>query len=67
MILAIVAEARGDAKAAGFEHFLLKPVDPQVLIDLVLAGDNAVVIGLAAAGLLPEYRSSIALIPSGAA
>ena len=28
-----------------------------IMIDLVLAGDNAVVIGLAAAGLPPERRS----------
>lgn len=43
---------------------MLLPIDPSalsafvqvVLIDLVLAGDNAVVIGLAAAGLPPELR-----------
>ncbi len=33
-----------------------------VLIDLVLAGDNAVVIGLAAAGLAPELRRRAILI-----
>ena len=33
-----------------------------ILIDLVLAGDNAVVIGLAAAGLAPELRRQAILI-----
>lgn len=33
-----------------------------VLIDLVLAGDNAIVIGLAAAGLAPEQRTRAILI-----
>ena len=33
-----------------------------VLIDLVLAGDNAVVIGLAAAGLAPQLRRKAILI-----
>src|SRR5215469_10496264 len=33
-----------------------------VMIDLVLAGDNAVVIGLAAAGLPPEQRSRAILV-----
>ncbi|OCJ17593.1 hypothetical protein A6U87_01215 [Rhizobium sp. AC44/96] len=33
-----------------------------VLIDLVLAGDNAVVIGLAAAGLAPEQRKKAILV-----
>jgi YjbE family integral membrane protein len=33
-----------------------------VLIDLVLAGDNAVVIGLAAAGLSPEQRTRAILV-----
>jgi YjbE family integral membrane protein len=33
-----------------------------VLIDLVLAGDNAVVIGLAAAGLPPEQRTRAILV-----
>ncbi|MGC1571936.1 MAG: TerC family protein [Pseudolabrys sp.] len=32
------------------------------MIDLVLAGDNAVVIGLAAAGLPPERRSRVILV-----
>jgi YjbE family integral membrane protein len=32
-----------------------------ILIDLVLAGDNAVVIGLAAAGLSPERRARVIL------
>jgi YjbE family integral membrane protein len=33
-----------------------------ILIDLVLAGDNAVVIGLAAAGLAPEQRKKAILV-----
>ena len=32
-----------------------------IMIDLVLAGDNAIVIGLAAAGLPPEQRSKVIL------
>lgn len=38
-----------------------------VLIDLVLAGDNAIVIGLAAAGLPKEQRAKAILIGVGAA
>src|SRR5258705_9851128 len=33
-----------------------------ILIDLVLAGDNAIVIGLAAAGLPPEHRNKAILV-----
>jgi len=33
-----------------------------IMIDLVLAGDNAVVIGLAAAGLPPERRSRVIMV-----
>ncbi|HEY7248103.1 MAG TPA: YjbE family putative metal transport protein [Xanthobacteraceae bacterium] len=33
-----------------------------IMIDLVLAGDNAIVIGLAAAGLAPEHRRRAILI-----
>ena len=33
-----------------------------IMIDLVLAGDNAVVIGLAAAGLPPPQRSKAILV-----
>jgi YjbE family integral membrane protein len=38
-----------------------------VMIDLVLAGDNAIVIGLAAAGLPPEQRTKAILIGIAAA
>jgi YjbE family integral membrane protein len=38
-----------------------------IMIDLVLAGDNAVVIGLAAAGLAPERRSRAILVGIAAA
>jgi len=40
----------------------LKALAQVVLIDLVLAGDNAIVIGLAAAGLPPEQRARAILI-----
>jgi YjbE family integral membrane protein len=38
-----------------------------IMIDLVLAGDNAIVIGLAAAGLPPDLRRKAILIGIGAA
>jgi YjbE family integral membrane protein len=38
-----------------------------VMIDLVLAGDNAIVVGIAAAGLPPERRHRAILIGIGAA
>ena len=38
-----------------------------IMIDLVLAGDNAIVIGLAAAGLPAEQRTKVILIGIGAA
>jgi YjbE family integral membrane protein len=38
-----------------------------IMIDLVLAGDNAVVIGLAAAGLPKDQRSKVILVGIGAA
>lgn len=38
-----------------------------IAIDLVLAGDNAVVVGMAAAGLPPEQRRKAVLIGIGAA
>ena len=38
-----------------------------ILIDLVLAGDNAIVIGLAAAGLPKELRAKAILVGIGAA
>lgn len=38
-----------------------------IMIDLVLAGDNAVVIGLAAAGLPPERRGRVILLGIAAA
>lgn len=49
------------------QYFVLNPDAIAVLlqvimIDLVLAGDNAVVIGLAAAGLAPEQRARAILI-----
>ncbi len=36
-----------------------------VMIDLVLAGDNAIVVGMAAAGVAPEYRSKLILLGIG--
>lgn len=38
-----------------------------VIIDVVLAGDNAIVVGMAAAGLPPERRRRVILIGIGAA
>ena len=38
-----------------------------IMIDLVLAGDNAIVIGLAAAGLPPEQRGKVILVGIAAA
>src|SRR3546814_4531659 len=38
-----------------------------LLIDLVLAGDNAIVVGALAAGLPPEQRRKVILIGVGAA
>ena len=38
-----------------------------IMIDLVLAGDNAIVIGLAAAGLAPDLRRKAILVGIGAA
>ncbi|MBN8920233.1 MAG: TerC family protein [Rhizobiales bacterium] len=38
-----------------------------IMIDLVLAGDNAIVIGLAAAGLPPEQRAKAVLVGIAAA
>jgi YjbE family integral membrane protein len=38
-----------------------------IMIDLVLAGDNAIVIGLAVAGLAPKIRNKAILIGIGAA
>jgi YjbE family integral membrane protein len=38
-----------------------------IMIDLVLAGDNAIIIGLAAAGLAPEQRTKVIMIGIGAA
>ena len=39
-----------------FSHEAVVALLQVIMIDLVLAGDNAVVIGLAAAGLAPERR-----------
>src|SRR6185503_11472060 len=43
-------------------HEALAALFQVIVIDLVLAGDNAVVIGLAAAGLPPEQRSRAILV-----
>ena len=50
--------ATGEALSAFFQV---------IMIDLVLAGDNAIVIGLAAAGLPPTLRNRAILIGIGAA
>jgi len=46
----------------GIDPSFLTSLVQVILIDLVLAGDNAVVIGLAAAGLAPELRKKAILI-----
>src|SRR5690606_22999488 len=46
----------------GFDPSFLSSLLQVILIDLVLAGDNAVVIGLAAAGLEPDLRRRAILI-----
>ena len=38
-----------------------------ILIDLILAGDNAIVVGMAAAGVAPEYRKKVILYGIGLA
>ncbi len=45
-----------------FDAAFLTALLQVIMIDLVLAGDNAVVIGLAAAGLPPELRRKAILI-----
>ena len=50
-----------------FEPGFLTSFLQVIMIDLVLAGDNAVVIGLAAAGLPPDLRRKAILIGIAAA
>ena len=45
-----------------FSHEAVIALLQVIMIDLVLAGDNAVVIGLAAAGLAPERRPRVILV-----
>ena len=45
-----------------FSHEAVIALLQVIMIDLVLAGDNAVVIGLAAAGLPPERRPRVILV-----
>ena len=45
-----------------FTHASIAAFLQVIMIDLVLAGDNAVIIGLAAAGLPPERRSRAILV-----
>ena len=51
----------------GFDLSLLSAFLQVMMIDLVLAGDNAIVIGLAAAGLQPEQRRQAIVIGIAAA
>ncbi len=46
----------------GFDPSFFSSLFQVIMIDLVLAGDNAVVIGLAAAGLAPDLRRKAILI-----
>jgi len=54
---------------AGFEHIIeaLIPLAQVIMIDLVLAGDNAIVVGMAAAGLPKEMRAKVIVIGIAAA
>ncbi len=51
----------------GMDHEMLSAFLQVIMIDLVLAGDNAIVIGMAAAGLPPDMRSRAILIGIAAA
>lgn len=46
----------------GIDYAALAALAQVIMIDLVLAGDNAIVIGMAAAGLAPEMRRKAILI-----
>jgi YjbE family integral membrane protein len=52
-----------------FDHILVAivPLAQVIMIDLVLAGDNAIVVGMAAAGLPKEMRGKVILIGIAAA
>jgi YjbE family integral membrane protein len=54
---------------SGFEHIFvaLIPLAQVIVIDLVLAGDNAIVVGMAAAGLPKHMRAKVILIGIAAA
>ncbi|HVO04312.1 MAG TPA: hypothetical protein VMT54_19100, partial [Candidatus Cybelea sp.] len=47
-----------------FDHIVaaLIPLGQVIIIDLVLAGDNAIVVGMAAAGLPRRMRAKVILI-----
>jgi YjbE family integral membrane protein len=53
----------------GFEHIVdaIVPLAQVIMIDLVLAGDNAIVVGMAAAGLPRHMRGKVILIGIAAA
>lgn len=53
----------------GFDHILeaIVPLAQVIMIDLVLAGDNAIVVGMAAAGLPRHMRGKVILIGIAAA
>ena len=52
-----------------FDHILeaIVPLAQVIMIDLVLAGDNAIVVGMAAAGLPKQMRGKVILIGIAAA
>ena len=54
---------------SGFEHIIeaLIPLAQVIMIDLVLAGDNAIVVGMAAAGLPKHMRAKVIVIGIAAA
>src|SRR4051812_466393 len=53
---------RLDQTMLGLDYAALAAFLQVIMIDLVLAGDNAIVIGMAAAGLAPDMRRQAILI-----
>ena len=44
-----------------FTNLEFLPIAQVILIDLVLAGDNAIVVGIAAASVDPEHRKKLSV------
>jgi len=50
-----------------FANLDILPIAQVILIDLVLAGDNAIVVGIAAASVDPEHRKKVICLGVGLA